>query len=307
MNIEKSKGPDLLSEKYDAEALGDAIDYFLRATETLTEELSRTLYWAMRLMIETISGQKFARTVPGFRYTAYGFLDPEYEQDAFGIIIFAAPSIFSEEVPQYELPSCFEVDGWEFPVVVRRVIERNHQFGSHPSGGTGVCWARSRVSGEAIGPGILTSKHVVGNVLGTPISLSCGCPGQVGDVGPDGIDAAIVVSPCSQATPRRLYPRQLVPPWLDVEFSGATSGTYYTKVTSVTDTKGILTSAHLPSRIFLAAPGRPGDSGALVRETNSGDPIGIYMGEYSDPAGQRGGIAQHVYQATELMDMELFL
>jgi len=309
MDIRRSKGPRLLPRDYNVRALGNIQDLFFRAAEGLEEDLRLTLYWSMRLMLETEGGRNFARTVPGFKYVAYGFLDPEYEEDGFGIIIFAALSLTTQKELPPEVPSFIKVEDIRFPVVIRRIIETSHQYsGSHPSGGTGACYGKSRVHGSSsLGPGILTAKHVVGSVIGAPVVLSCGCPAHVVDIGPDGIDAALVQSQCSQAHQQQIYPRHLVAPWTDVVFDGAASGRHYTKITAVTDTMGILNSSALPARVFLADKGRAGDSGALVADAQSGDPIGIYMGEYNDLAGRTGGIAQHAYQATQLMDMELYL
>jgi hypothetical protein len=101
---------------------------------------------------------------------------------------------------------------------------------------------------------------------------------------------------------------QLIAPWSDYEFAGsASSGPIRGKVTKISDTNGIFTSEHLPIRIFLSSHGTDGDSGALVIDTASGHPIGLYMGGYADPAGGTGGIAQHLFQATSIMDMEVYL
>jgi hypothetical protein len=99
----------------------------------------------------------------------------------------------------------------------------------------------------------------------------------------------------------------LIAPWSDYEFSGAASGPVRGKVTKITDTSGIFTSAHLPIRLWLSSHGTEGDSGALVRDSVSGDPIGLYVGGYADPVGSAGGLAQHLYQATTLMDMEIYV
>ena len=305
MDLSRSAGPALLPESYDVRTLGAVGELFARSSESLEEVLRRSLYWTLRLTLASESVLPVVRATPGFRHLAFGFLDPEFEGDAFGVIIFAARSFQRTERPT-ESAGAIKVDGYEFPVVVRRILETPHQAVPSPSGGTGACWARSRINANPIGPGILTAKHVVGNVLGVPIMLSCGCTGRLDDVGPDGIDAALVTSSCSRAG-RQVMPRQLVAPWMDVYVEGESSGRRHTKVTAVSDTMGILNSASLPARVFLASAGRGGDSGAIVAEARSDDPVGIYMGGYSNPAGQVGGIAQHAYQVTQLMDMELYL
>jgi hypothetical protein len=306
MNIERSGGPDLLPHEESPEYLNRFREAFLHSAETLTEDLRRTLYWTLRLNIECPPYVSFCRAVPGFRYLAIGFLDPEYETDDFGVILFAAFALSDNRERRPDIPSAICIGNRSFPIVTRRIIEFAQGAPPNPLGGTGACFAISKAGSQPIGPGILTAKHVVGDVLGASVALSCGHTGSVGDVGPDGIDAAIVISPCLKNKGHQMQPRQLIAPYTDVDFSGARS-TVSTKVTAVTDTKGILNSSALPSRIFLAQPGVGGDSGALVAESRSGTPIGIYMGSYLDPANLTGGIAQHLYQATEIMDMEIFL
>jgi hypothetical protein len=62
----------------------------------------------------------------------------------------------------------------------------------------------------------------------------------------------------------------------------------------------------LPVRIFLGRGGTFGDSGALITDLSGRYAIGIYMGDYTDPVGGSGGIAQHAFQAAATMDMQLY-
>ncbi|MGI8912771.1 MAG: hypothetical protein ACR2JY_03090 [Chloroflexota bacterium] len=85
-------------------------------------------------------------------------------------------------------------------------------------------------------------------------------------------------------------------------------------MTLVTDTRGIFSSTLLPARIMLADYGRGGDSGALVQDLTTSNPatgkqpvVGIYIGAVTDQAGHTEGVAQHAFQAMQLMDMELYL
>ena len=80
-----------------------------------------------------------------------------------------------------------------------------------------------------------------------------------------------------------------------------------TKVTAVTETFGILNSPAIPARVFLAAGGKAGDSGALVTETGTGLAVGLYIADYRSAAGSYGGIAQNAEQIVQMMDMELYL
>jgi len=74
------------------------------------------------------------------------------------------------------------------------------------------------------------------------------------------------------------------------------------------DPFGVYHEPMLPLRLMLASCGRPGDSGALVRDVGvaPNTAVGFYMGEYTNAAGQTGGLAQNAEQVTQIMDMELF-
>jgi len=163
----------------------------------------------------------------------------------------------------------------------------------------------TRMNGQKIGPGILTSKHVTGTTLGSKFTLSCGCTGTLSDIGPEGIDSALITSDCARIT-TPLHARKLVAPWTDVFFEGSSSGIVTTKVTDVSNTMGIYHSNHLPSKVFIAPHGRPGDSGALIREIDSKKAVGIYIGSLTSPAGHSFGFSQHAQQAVETMEMEMY-
>jgi hypothetical protein len=301
VNIERSSGPDLLPRRYDVERLEPRVrEMFFVDTEWLTEELRRTAFWSYRLM-DSFDTWEAARQIPGLIQPAFGFLDPDTELDGFGVIVLVRRPINASLIADIPYRRELVVDDERFPIVIRPVDVRAHI--SNPSGGTSACVATSR--GRVHGPAYLTAKHVVGS-LGSVMTLSCGCTGNVCDVGPEGIDVALVESSCSVHVGNVVNAKMLVPPWLDVTTTGASSGNWQTKISAVSDTRGVLTSAHLPSRLFLAQAGRGGDSGALVTSVVDGEPVGIYLGELADPSGRTEGIAQHCYQAVTLMDLELF-
>jgi hypothetical protein len=130
------------------------------------------------------------------------------------------------------------------------------------------------------------------------------------DVAPAGIDAALVDTPEPFVTSSKAMKAiAAVAPWIDVEFTGASSGPHVTKVTATTDQLGILNSPLFPMRVLLAKHGQAGDSGALILEKASSrkpKAVGLYMAKYTDTAGRPGGLAQHMEQVVEIMDMELY-
>jgi hypothetical protein len=129
--------------------------------------------------------------------------------------------------------------------------------------------------------------------------------GTILDLGPDGIDSVLIEPPASvkHQLITSLFVLNLVPQWTDVVLTG-TYSTVQTKITLVSDTRGSL-SPYIPARIFLAKHGTPGDSGALVSDSN-GNGIGIYMGTVVDMAGRAEGFCQHLGQAVHCMDLRLY-
>lgn len=323
MAFEKSSGFELLPPVGETRLLANRQELFFSVADTLKSEgLLRSLFWTLRLSIVTEGGSTLRRTVPGFRFASYGFMDPESEADAFGVIVIAAPSVESRIVREEqdfdgggvtdfnkEKLESVTVDGQLFPIIVRRIREYLHAP-FHPAGGSGACWCKPRQMTRG-SVGILTAKHVLpgtsgGQVaIGQQVSLSCGHPGRVSALAPDGIDAAVVSSDCIPKSGSPIQTLQIPVPWMDVEFEGSMSS-IATKITSVPDVQGVLTSPLLPARFFLANYGHPGDSGALVRDVNTQNAAGIYLGSFTNPAGGSGGIAQLAYQAQHILDIELY-
>ena len=99
-------------------------------------------------------------------------------------------------------------------------------------------------------------------------------------------------------------PMLLIPQWSDVDIDGSRSGVVRTKVIEVQLGRGVL-DPMIPLRIFLARPGVPGDSGALVIDAASGVGIGIYMGGLLNLAGSMEGCCQHLGQVAYAMNVGL--
>ena len=301
-------GPHRLPSQMHVEKIEPTLGWQFEQFWKLPHEQQLTLYWAMRLM-DRATEEGIPRSVPGFRYLRSGFIDEfagtggSAASGDFGVTVIAAPSTQEDVQSAQWLPPLI-VDEHPFPVQVQRPIEMLDSPLVLPADGSAGCWAISRVSQAKRGPGLLTAKHVVEGAIGGRIPLSDGTFAEILDTAPDGIDAALV-STREMVGQCELPVQQLVAPWADVEFVGAVSGINRTKIKQITDTRGILGSSYLPCRIFLAKPGRRGDSGALVRDAATKAAVGIYMGGLRDPAGTSEGIAQHMYQVQLIMDLEL--
>jgi hypothetical protein len=315
-DFSKSSGPDLLPEVSQEEfelllhnVLENYSGYLLRSFyevrfQTIrAAKKRRTLYWSVRLFLELRPRYiELARQVPGFWQFAVGFLNPISEGNRFGVIALARAKTEFQE-PIFLKP--LRVRGESFPVVVRNIEITEHAFPTgHPSGGTSTCWAKSRKSSSNPIQGILTAQHVVGSQIGANVIVG-NSNEKVIDVAPSCIDAALVSSSQPSFT-TSMNTVAAVAPWSNVEFTGAASRTLTTTVTATTDQLGILQSPEFPVRVILAHPGRPGDSGALVIDQNTGHGVGLYVAKAIDAANRPCGIAQHLEQVVQIMDMEVY-
>lgn len=324
MDTEKSGGLDLIPRSWPSEERFK--DTFMSlssdtysAMERFTDEARRAVLWTLALeQAFFLSG--VWREVRGFRFATCGFADPEHEKDAFGVLIYAHLPFDALSGPlEVNLPS-LEVDGEEFPVLLRYAQEVFHAPPNlHPLYGTSACWARSNKPNIANKQALLTAKHVLqmqpagAAGLGSCVTLQDGAgnamPGTVLDLAAEGIDAALIEPQGGSSHPQPLNPQkkpQLIPQWTDVQFVGARSGLVQTKIVEVQLGRGSMDPG-IPLRLFLAKPGQPGDSGALVTDRNSGEGLGIYMGGMLSFTGHMEGFCQHLAQASHVMNVSLFL
>jgi hypothetical protein len=303
-------GPARLPSEMPPEEIEPTLGWQFGQFRDLPHEQQLTLYWALRLM-DRAAEERIPHSVPGFRYLRTGFIEPSVKtgdtvtSPEFGVTVVAA-TLTQENAQEPEWLDPLEADGHRFPVLVQRPVEILHSPTIRPVAGSSGCWAYSRTGRNKRGPGMLTAKHVLREATSGRIPLTDGTLADILDTAPDGIDAALISTP-ETVGQRQLAVQQLVAPWAEVEFVGAMTGVYRTKIKSITDTRGILRSPFLPCRVFLGKHGAGGDSGALIRNVATGAAVGIYMGELLDPVGTSEGIAQHMYQAQLIMDLELLM
>jgi hypothetical protein len=283
-------------------------------TKVYSDDELRAIHWTIALE-NAFENSDLVSAIPGFRMATYGFADPQFEEDAFGIILYTVP-FASAPFPEIAEPSpkpdpfspyTIVVDEIRFPAFIRRAEPHWHSPGVHPRQGTAACWARSKKPPLASLTSLLTAKHILENVaLGNPVPLTAG-QGHVIDVAPEGVDAALVQVPGPYAAGggKRLRSRRLVAQWTDVEIHKQQS-VISTKVIEVNSSRGSLHYS-LPLRIFLGHSGQPGDSGSLVM-TPGGVGIGMYLGSVVNPATQQSeGFCQHLAQAANALSVQLFL
>ena len=311
MNFEKSQGLDLLPSRIPtSQELGRDRELYERLREQIDEhpdDEQRAILWTIALQ-NAFEEQGIGRSIPGLEMVTYGFADPAYEDDTFAALVYTIPSV-PELHDEAEINFTVKVGNLRFPVFIRPSRWEFHQLPTiHPGNGTGACWARTLKPGFRKKVGLLTAKHVVGQrILGNPVPLTNGI-GKLLDVAPEGIDAALIQVPQAKL-PSHLHPftaQTHIAQWTDVQVYGRESGVFQTKVIEVTPSRGSLHYT-IPLRIFLANPGKPGDSGSLVLNAN-GEGVGIYMGSVTSLANdQVEGFCQHLKQAAETLALELLL
>lgn len=152
----------------------------------------------------------------------------------------------------------------------------------------------------------MTAGHVVeGYAVGQKLPLEAGSLGELIDVAPPGIDAALIKTdqePPPGATTLSMTPYVAPLSPVSMQLRGRNQPS---RVVDVNNTFRFFRSPDLPLRVGLEHAGVPGDSGGLV--TNDQDiAIGIYVGRLVNDLGQRLGLAQHISQVAAVMEgMEL--
>jgi len=312
MNVENSSGPELLPQKFPPpEALGsdrESYKAFRERLEEYSDFEQRAILWTVALQ-NAVESEGIERSIPGLERVSYGFGDPDFEEDAFGVIVYrAASTAGQDEATLIEEPetSVIKIANLVFPVFTRSAVWDFHAMNVHPANGTAACWAKSKKNSLKRKAGLVTAKHVVGqHVLGNAVPLTKGY-GTLIDLAPEGIDAALV------QVPKSVFPHETVPlacetfiaQWTDVQVIGRVSGVFQTKIVEVTSSRGSLHYS-IPLRVFLAMPGQPGDSGSLVI-SDKGLGIGIYMGSVTNIANQQlEGFCQHLGQAADTLSLDL--
>ena len=311
MNTDKSSGYRLLPDfAPPLDAIG-AAGRDRRLEEDLHsyrgEEPIRAVLWTLALA-EAFSRSDIPRRVPGFRFATAGFTDPELERDDFGVIVYSHrnPSITAG----LRITSLVVAER-EFPVYLRSVVELLHNPSlQHPMNLTSSCWARSSRAGMTEREGILTCKHGL-EVYNPPPSIGDQVEMRNGrttilDLGPDGIDAALLADPQVNYA-ARLSTLKYVAQFIDVTIDGMETGTWRTKITEVSLFGGAYVSG-LPMRVLFAKPGQEGDSGALIADAHDQNiGLGILMGgQVNTATNHMHGFGQHLDQASHLMQLELY-
>jgi hypothetical protein len=237
-------------------------------------------------------------------------LDPDFEQDKFGVIIHHIDDPMAPRDTSAAYEDNLKIGDVAFPVVRRFSAIVRDTSKLHPASGTGTCMARTRKRGKKkinAPTWLVTAEHVVHGKDDVAVFDSSGRfieQGTVELTASSGIDAA-TIRVTSQKVGARLNAVNPVPQWMDVELTtqrGITRGT----VSAVTDMRGSL-SSYIPGRVFISVHGTGGDSGSPVTDEKTPDQlVGIYIGTIRTQSGIVEGICQHAAQAGADLGVNFF-
>lgn len=229
-----------------------------------------------------------------------GFLDPDYEAFAFGLVIASPFATRSQVVGEIQFP---RLDA-SFPLAVRAVAADPHAVPRILGIAAGACWA---IDNQGPTVGFMTCRHAVAHrMVGMTVPLVGGGATRVERKAPPTIDAAFLSAtpPMAGLTPLRLFRS---PTAGDATTIATPAAIEYRSVVGVTGALGMLHQPLMPVLILLDRACQAGDSGSLVSMT-SGEGVGIYAGEFAGAtvngqAGQTVGYAQHLEQAALFLDV----
>jgi len=209
--------------------------------------------------------------------------------------------------PAYDLPQSVDIGQINvasagLPAV--RLAAADIAHAPDPVGATAACWAAKRGTVSAIQE-ILTVKHAFsGLTQGQRVAMASGGFAILEDFCEGSVDAALVevANTARSHSPLMMDPDPAI--GMDVEFTGATSSRRTGKITK-TWVFPFDSDPYDPQRVHFDVTGAAGDSGALVRLSATGEAVGIYAGIKAGFSSQ-SGMSQAIWQATELLNIELY-
>jgi len=258
----------------------------------------RSLAWTVAISARQDELAAAMSRTPGARYTAVGFLDRSRERQipgtfpGFGVIVYTDDTGDTAAAPAGRLEP-ITADDVPFTVVTRPGLFSAESTVGHRPAGQVACWATSRRGARQ---GWLTARHCASAL------------GRVVDSAPDCTDAALVSTGKARAgTVRSAFAGLAAGLTVDMHLG---SQARVATVLDVSTDFGMLKSGKFPLRFSTDQAGKPGDSGSLLTEKASADPLGIYLGSFvpaANPTGPKAGVGLSIYQLEQMMDLEVYL
>jgi hypothetical protein len=249
-----------------------------------------------------------------FLYATYGFTRVRGEL-FFGVTVWTLGEAPSEPQP-------IRVGDEVLPVtyVQRSPQQAQHSYASdHPCRGTTTCVAQWADDAGQICRGLVTAGHVAqGLTVGDPVDLAqslyqCNATGTLTHFGLPRVDAC-VIGPSAQDQQQwlvagRLHVSRVVAPGTVTTMRGQAGGVTNGVVAQLSN-PGLSVDHNYRAVEFLVLldkPGRPGDSGALVRDRGSDSGLGLYLGDARDVTGALSlGRCQLMRQVELVLNVDLF-
>ena len=265
-------------------------------------------FWANFVIRET-------RKVPAFVGVTVGFLPiSERLHDSDFILsdvyqfgwIFSAAILFEGSEEESHVEEFRTIDDRSFPLLYIPVRREQHAL-PNLSNATSTCWAKSQKQHIRGQQGFLTAKHAVqGCTRGTQFTLNDGSIGTLADFGECGVDVALISK--NGSIPKNAKALSIVDHPIngdDAYFDGDVSGRVIGQIANSWYFSDCL-SAYNSMRVYLDFFGEEGDSGALVRDTNTSGGLAIYTGMVTGN-GKDLGECQYLKQAIQNLDVSISL
>lgn len=295
---------------------------FLRARDEGDGTFSRGYFWQKHLTSQLREARSWlSDSLTGLAYPhdllrqAVGYIeidaafasDEAVQRAARGTGYFFGAIVYDHRGDADGLPSSRDIgqiDEASRGIPAVRLAAADIPHAPHPAGATSTCWTAKRRNGGFIRYS-LTAKHAVAGLgRGQTVAMAGGGFGRLVDFCDGSVDAALFEPPSG---PRSAIPLAMdIDPavGLDVNFIGAGTPLRAGRITKTwvfpTDP-----DPYDPQRVHLDVTGVPGDSGALVRLTSTGEAVGIYTGIKSGRSSQ-SGMSQAIWQAAELLNIDLY-
>jgi hypothetical protein len=265
------------------------------------EDLQLAFLWTVA--IETAASRlDLHRSVPGYQFETYGFVQSPELGTKLALIIYVSPVSQPKNVPAF-----IKVDGHDFPIVVRSARAVYHGV-EMPASGSAACRTMHVSPGDSTKyRGFLTAAHAVAHdrnretVRAGDSVVTVDSHGnkqlrvilEVSSV----MDAALVACEAGEWTNSQAWEISRVVGYKPIQFECRYTNAPPTNRGNIVEVRGPLrgripgqygsapqAACHLLSNIY----GRPGDSGGLIIDLETNRPYAMYLGTYEADEGTLG-------------------
>jgi hypothetical protein len=267
------------------------------------EDLQQAFLWTVAL--ETAASRlELQRSVPGYEFETYGFVQSPDLGTRLALIIYVAP-----DAPEpNNAPTSIKVDGHDFPVVVRSARAAYHKL-EMPMSGSAACRTIHVSPGDSTKyRGFLTAAHAVAqdgdrenvNVGDTVITVDSRGNQQmrvileVSSV----MDAALVACDAGEWTNSDSWEISRVAGYKPIQFECRYTNTPPRNRGDIVELSALRgqvpgrygSTPRFPCYLFSNVYGVQGDSGGLITDLETNRPYAMYLGSYAFSEGPEGTV-----------------